>query len=108
MAVPVRAKGVDYGIELVIGEGLHPAVGVVDKDDLFGAQQSLADRERPDLVLGNDTPRIADDMGLALVQPQNPVDIQPRIHTRDDREVPARRQRQRARELSRICLVVFQ
>jgi hypothetical protein len=32
--------------ELVIGEGEHPAVGVVDEDDLGGAEQPLADRER--------------------------------------------------------------
>ena len=37
--------GLDGGLQLVVGEGEHPAVGVVDEDDLGGAQQSLRDGE---------------------------------------------------------------
>jgi hypothetical protein len=38
--------GLDLALELVVGEGEHPAVGVVDKDDLLGLEQPLRDRER--------------------------------------------------------------
>src|SRR5258708_35007365 len=35
----------DRAFEGVVGEGQHAAVGVVDQDDLPGAEQALADRE---------------------------------------------------------------
>ena len=35
--------GLDLGFELVIGEREHAAVGVVDEDDLAGAEEALAD-----------------------------------------------------------------
>ena len=34
----------DLALHLVVGEGEHPAVGVVDEDDLGGAEQALGDR----------------------------------------------------------------
>ena len=38
----------DITLEVVVGEGQHAAVGVVDQDDLAGTQQSLADGQRAD------------------------------------------------------------
>ena len=49
----------------VIGEGEHPAVGVVDDVDLGGAQQALADGQRPEGVLGGAAPGIADHVSIA-------------------------------------------
>jgi len=43
----------DRLLELVVGEGEHAAVGVVDEDDLLGAKQPLADGQRADLVFGD-------------------------------------------------------
>lgn len=40
------------------------------QDDVARAEQALADRQRLNLVLGDDPARIADDPGLALVQPE--------------------------------------
>src|SRR6202012_1213629 len=40
----------DRAFEVVVGEGEHPAVGVVNQDDLLRPQQTLADRQRPDDV----------------------------------------------------------
>ena len=80
-------------LKLVVGERQHAAVGVVDQDDLLGAEQSLTDGQRADLVVGDHTARVADDVRLAVFQAQEPVDVEPGIHARHDRNVLARRQR---------------
>ena len=98
----------DGALELVVGEGQHAAVGVVDQDDLVGAEQPLADRQRADLVVGDDAAGVADDVRLALGQAEDPVDVEPGVHARHHRDVLARRQRQRAREGARVRLVVLQ
>ena len=64
--------GLDLGFELVVGEGQHPAVGVVDQHDLAGAEQALGDGERADLVVGDDSAGVADDVRVALVRPSRP------------------------------------
>jgi len=75
--------GLDAGLEAVVGEGEHPAVGVMDQDDLRGAQQALADSQRPDLVVGDDPAGVADDVRLALGQTQDRVDVQAGVHAGD-------------------------
>ena len=47
----------------VVGERQHAAVGVVDEDDLLGAEQPLGDRQRADLVVGDDASGVADHDG---------------------------------------------
>ena len=84
----------DAALEVVVGEGQHPAVGVVDQDDLLGPQQPLADRQRADGVVGDHATRVADDVGLPLVEAQDAVDVKPGVHARDHRDVFARRHRQ--------------
>jgi hypothetical protein len=55
--------------EVVVGECEHPAVGVMDQDDLRRSKQALRDRERADRVIGDDPPPgVADDMTVALVE----------------------------------------
>ncbi len=66
----------DLLLELVVGEGEHAAVGVVDEDDLAGAQEALGDGKRADLVVGYDAPGVADDVGVAFLEPEHPVDVQ--------------------------------
>ena len=61
----------DRGLEAVVGEGEHAAVGVVDEDDLRRAEQPLADGQRADLVLGDHAARVADDVRVALVQAED-------------------------------------
>src|SRR4029453_11715677 len=54
----------DAAPEVVVGEGEHPAVGVVDQHDLLGPEQPLRDRERADDV-GRDAPAgVADHVGV--------------------------------------------
>ncbi len=84
----------DIALEVVVGEGQHAAVGVMDQHDLGGAEQSLADGQRADLVGGDHAAGVADDVGLAFLDAENAVDVQACIHAGDDGYVLARRQRQ--------------
>ena len=74
-------------LKALVGEGEHPAVRVVDEDDLAGAEQPLADRQRPDLVVGHDAAGVADDVRLAVVQAEEAVDVEPGVHAGDDGDV---------------------
>src|SRR5712691_5835274 len=85
----------DLAAEVVVAEGQHAAVGVVDEHDLLGPKQALRDRERADLVVGDDTARVPDHVRVALAQPEQPVGIQTRIHAGNDRDSLRGRQRQR-------------
>src|SRR4029453_14752245 len=63
---PQAGGGLDVGLHLVVGEGEHAAVGVVDQDDLAGAEQVLGDGQGGDHVLGDHAAGGADDVGLPL------------------------------------------
>ena len=80
----------------------------MNEHDLPGAQQPLADGQGADLVIGDDTARVADDMRFAFVQPEHAVDVQPGVHAGDDGDVARRRQRQRAGEGLRVAGVIGQ
>src|SRR6266568_2462684 len=86
----------------------HAAVGVVDQHDLPGAEQPLADGQRPDLVVGDDPAGVADHVGLAVAEAEQPVDVEAGVHACDDGKVRGRRHRQRAAEALRIAGVVGQ
>src|SRR2546430_17510933 len=45
---PDAGVGLDLGLDLVVVEGEHAAVSVVDEDDLGRPEQSLGDGEGPD------------------------------------------------------------
>jgi hypothetical protein len=49
---------------------------VVDQEDLAGPQQTLRDRQRPDLVVRYHPARVPDDVRVALLEPQYPVDVE--------------------------------
>src|ERR1700733_11656344 len=57
----------DRALEVVVGESQHPAVGVMNQDDLLGSQQSLADGQGTNGVVGDHSTGVADDMRLALL-----------------------------------------
>jgi hypothetical protein len=92
-----RPFGLDAGIvldllpEFVVAEREHAAVGVVDQHDFLRPEQPLRDRERADFVVGDDAARIADDVGVALAQPEQPVRVQARVHARHDGDPLCRR-----------------
>lgn len=69
----------DVLLEIVAGEGEHPALGVVDQNDLPCLQQPLADRQGADRVVGDRSPGVTDDMRLAVLEAEDAVDVQPRV-----------------------------
>ena len=77
----------DLRLELVIGELGHAAVGVVDEDDLPGAEQPLADHQRADHVVGDDAAGVADDVRVAVGEAERGAHVEPGIHAGHDREV---------------------
>jgi hypothetical protein len=105
---PDAGVRLDGGLEVVIGKGEHPAVGVVDKDDLPGAEQPLADGQGADLVIGNGTSRVADHMRVAFGQAKNGVHIEPGVHTGNDRNTARGPQRQVTLKRLRVALVVLE
>src|SRR5699024_8581405 len=72
----------------------HAAVGVMDQHDLASSQQSLADGQGAQGVLGHHPARVADHVGLALGQSQQAVDVQPCVHAGEDGDLPLRGHRQ--------------
>ena len=66
--------------------------------DLLRAEQALADRQGPDLVVGDDAPGVADHVRLALVQAEGAVDVEAGVHAGQDGDVLGRGQGQRAGE----------
>jgi hypothetical protein len=87
---PETGFGFDLALEAVVAEGQHPAVGVMDDQHLARAQQPLRDQQRADHVLGHDAARVADDVRLALLQAEQAVHVQARVHAGDDGDGPGR------------------
>ena len=99
----------DARLHLVIAKGEHPAVRVMDQDDLVGAEQPLGDRQGANGVIGGDPAGVADDVSIAFLQAQNLVDMQAGIHAGEDGQLLRRWQRQRPFvERTSIGLVVLQ
>src|SRR4051794_3530679 len=93
---PVRLDAgvlLDLALEVVVAEGEHPAVGVVDEDDLLGAEQPLRDREGADLVVGHDPAGVADHVRVAQLQTEDRIRVHARVHACHDGDLPGRRQR---------------
>src|SRR5215471_4719415 len=85
----------DLAHELVVGDLLQAAVGVVDQDDLGGAEQPLADRQRPDHVVGDHAARVADYLCLLVANTEQLEDLETGVHAGDHRHVRGRPRRRR-------------
>jgi hypothetical protein len=95
----------DLRLERVIGELGHAAVGVVDEDDLPGAEQSLADHQGADHVVGDDAAGVADDVRVAVREAERGAHVEPGVHAGDDREVERGLGRRGAGELAGVLPV---
>jgi len=82
----------DLATEIVVLEGQHSTVRVVDEHDLLGSEKPLRYRERADLVVGDHAAGVADDVGVALFESEQRLRIEARIHAGDDRDPPGRGQ----------------
>jgi hypothetical protein len=94
-------------MHVVVLEREQPAAGVLDDDDLLGAEQVLTDDQGADRVVGREAAGVADDVGVARPEPERVLDREPGVHAGQDGELPARRQRQRGVvELGGVALVL--
>src|SRR5271165_350295 len=91
---PDPGVGLDLGLDVVVVESEHAAVGVVDEDDLVRPEQPLGDGDGPDDVVGHDPAGVADHMRVALGEPEHAVGVEPGVHAGDHRGVRCGRQRQ--------------
>jgi hypothetical protein len=84
----------DRGLHLVVVEREHPAIGVMDEDDLLGAEEALRDDEGSDGVVGDDATRIADHVRVALLETEDPRRVETGIHAGEHRDLRGRRHRE--------------
>src|ERR671937_349456 len=56
--------------KVVVSERQHAAVRVVDQHDLLGSEQPLRNGQRSDLVVSDYAAGVANDVRIALVQPE--------------------------------------
>ena len=77
---------------LLVGEGEHSTVGMVDEDNLARTKQALGDRQRADLIVAYHTACVADDVCVALLEPHVGVRLVSSIsvHTSNPGKVPAK------------------
>jgi hypothetical protein len=95
----------DLGLEPVVGELDHAAVGVMDEDDLPGAKQPLANYQRADHIVGDDAASVANDVRVADGQAERAMHVDPGVHAGDDREPQCGRERSGTRELTGVLPV---
>src|SRR3712207_9430299 len=84
----------DLLLQLVVGKGEHPAIRVVDQDDLARAEQALGDGEGSDLVVRYDAAGVTYYVRVPLLEAEHPVDVEPGVHARDHRHALGRGQRE--------------
>ena len=76
--------------ELVVGESDHAAIGVIDDDELLGAEQVMRDDQRAERVFGGDASGVADDVGVAGFEAEELFDGEARVHAGEDGEFAGR------------------
>ncbi len=76
----------------LVGEELHPAIGVVDDEPLGRAEQLVGDDQRADRVVAGATAGVADDVRVAFAEAGVLRRVEPGIHAGQDREPPRRRE----------------
>ena len=81
---------VEIGLHLLLRELVGAAAGVVDQHDLLRPQEALGQDQRPDDVVGDDAAHVAEDVGVAPLQPEDLHRVDPGIHTGDDGEAQPR------------------
>ncbi len=86
----------------LIGEELHPAIGVVDDEPLSGAEQLVRDHQRPDGIVARPSTGIADHVGVAFGQTCVLGRVEPRVHAGEDGEAARGRQREAALVAERL------
>ena len=80
----------DLRLEPILVDRLQPAVGVVHQDDLACAEEALRQHQRADDVVGHHATGVADDVRIAVGQPQHLEDVHAAVHACHDRQLAPR------------------
>jgi hypothetical protein len=83
----------DLPLHVVVGEGEHAAVAMVDQDDFLSPQETLRDNEGADRILCHDPACVADDVGIAVLEAENLVNVKAGVHTGQDGKLLTRQHR---------------
>ena len=95
------------GLELGLVDGLQATVGVVHQNDFTRTHLALRQYERADDVVGHHAASVADDVRIAVVQPEHLKDVHAAVHAGHDCEVASRAQCEVViAELRHVVLVV--
>jgi hypothetical protein len=76
----------------VVGEEEHAAVGVVDDEEFFCAEELVADDERTDGVVAGAAAGVADDVGVAFGKTGVFGGVETGVHAGEDGEASGRRE----------------
>ena len=79
-----------------VGEELHAAVRVMNDEPFSGAEELVRNDERADCVIARPSARVTNDVGVAFAEARVLCRVQARIHARQNREPPSRREGQAA------------
>ena len=85
--------GFDAGFHVIVLEGQHTAVGVMNENDFPGAKQALRNDEGAQYVIGDHAAGVANHVGVALFEAKHAARFQPRVHAGDDGSLLAGRRR---------------
>jgi hypothetical protein len=70
--------------ELIVSEGDHAAIGVIDDDEFLCAQQVMRNDQGAQRVFGGDAAGVADDVGVTGFETQKLFDAEARVHAGED------------------------
>ncbi len=87
--------GLELGLDLVVGQVEGAAAGVVDDHHRPGPQEALGEQERPEDVVGDDAAGVAQDVGVARLQPEHAGRVDAGVHAGQDGDAELRRARAR-------------
>ena len=106
---PQAGVGQDAVFDVVVAEGQHPAVRVVDEHDLFRAEQPLRNHQRADRVVTDHAAGVTDHVRVAFLEAQQLVRVETRVHAGHHRQLAPRRHGQAALvEALRVASVTFE
>ncbi len=75
-----------------VGEELHAAVGVVDDEEFFGAEELVADDQRADGVVAGAAAGVANDVSVAFGEAGVFGGVKAGVHAGEDGEAAGRRE----------------
>ena len=71
--------------ELIVGEGQHAAIRMINDDEFLSAEQVMRNDQRAQRVFGGNATGVANDVGVASFEAEKLLDAEARVHAGEDR-----------------------